>query len=793
MLKKFKTAMSLLFIFTFQMLLGLSFVSTSVVSASSVATIAVGQYVQLGKYYDEPIMWRCVDIDENGPLMLSDKILCLKAFDAAGTHPNDYNNYRLTYGSSLWETSNLRSWLNSSATAGNVSWSCGVAPAAGLVTCNEYADEKGFLSDGNFTSNEYSIIKNVEQKCILNSWDKSLKSGGTTSHVYNESIADIVQNYDNAYYKNLSDRMFLLDVKQLNKVWQNLGAYYVAQPTEKAIINSKYINPNLVTDKNWQMFIRTPYPSFYPMMLRRINENGVINYGGANSGNYGVRPAFYLDLSMANLAVGDGSSQNPFILGVSSACDILSSTTPNNATITTNSIKANFSNATSNITVNVTTSENATWKLYSDATCTTEISSKALNLVVGANLAYIKVTAQDGVTTKIYTLIITRDIEVGQYIQFGSYYGEPILWRVINKNADGSLMLLAEKILSIKPFDASGDLTDGRGDADRISSGSNYWEKSNLKEWLNSESQIVNYSHQVPDATHISSENMNDYATETGFLYNFTPSEIRAIQPVTHKSLLANTDIVVNDGGTEPQIYNSSIASVSQNYHTAYYKSVDEKVFLLDEKELHDYVYAKGYDYLRKPTTKAVLNSEFKFKSLLNDTNNWNYWLRSPYADTSSNVRYVSYNGGVYDACAYNIDVGVVPALNLKADIVIDGGDGSIQIPYIVTDSLPINTNYEISNLSFVSTQGNGSVTLNIKNKTLASGTVNIIYAVYKDKKLINSIISNQSFMIGETKPLQQSITITNGAWDIAKVFVWDDITKISPLSTCAEFVNLQK
>jgi putative cell wall-binding protein len=37
------------------------------------ATINIGDYVQMGKYYDEPILWRCVDIDENGPLMLADK------------------------------------------------------------------------------------------------------------------------------------------------------------------------------------------------------------------------------------------------------------------------------------------------------------------------------------------------------------------------------------------------------------------------------------------------------------------------------------------------------------------------------------------------------------------------------------------------------------------------------------------------------------------------------------------------------------------------------------------------
>ena len=37
--------------------------------------INIGDYVQMGTYYGAPILWRCVDIDENGPLMLSDKII----------------------------------------------------------------------------------------------------------------------------------------------------------------------------------------------------------------------------------------------------------------------------------------------------------------------------------------------------------------------------------------------------------------------------------------------------------------------------------------------------------------------------------------------------------------------------------------------------------------------------------------------------------------------------------------------------------------------------------------------
>ncbi|MBR1738002.1 MAG: hypothetical protein IJ736_13490 [Firmicutes bacterium] len=47
-------------------------------------TVKVGDYFEMGTYFDEPILWRCIAYDENGPLMLSDRILCMKAFDAAG-------------------------------------------------------------------------------------------------------------------------------------------------------------------------------------------------------------------------------------------------------------------------------------------------------------------------------------------------------------------------------------------------------------------------------------------------------------------------------------------------------------------------------------------------------------------------------------------------------------------------------------------------------------------------------------------------------------------------------------
>jgi hypothetical protein len=69
-MKKF-TSVILTLVMTIS-ILGFSIVTPIKVNAT--ATINIGDYVQMGKYYDEPILWRCVDIDENGPLMLADKI-----------------------------------------------------------------------------------------------------------------------------------------------------------------------------------------------------------------------------------------------------------------------------------------------------------------------------------------------------------------------------------------------------------------------------------------------------------------------------------------------------------------------------------------------------------------------------------------------------------------------------------------------------------------------------------------------------------------------------------------------
>jgi len=280
-------------------------------------------------------------------------------------------------------------------------------------------------------------------------------------------------------------------------------------------------------------------------------------------------------------------------------------------------------------------------------------------------------------------------MKVGDYIQFGHYYGDPILWRVINVNANGSYFLLSDKILCLKSFDAEGDLAGGKGDKDRKINGSSYWKLSNIREWLNSSDKKVKYSSQVPDKTHVNG-GINPYDAEAGFLSNFTADERAAIQPVTHKCILSIVDKSAAKGGTKAYDHGTSgFSTIMGNYDAAYYENVQDNVFLLDVKEIHDFVYNRKWETMKFPTVKAVANQSF-IKKTLSSTQYWYYWLRSPYSVTSYSVQTVAVgevpNGfqGYVDFAGADIGVGgVAPALNLKASISVSEGNGSISNPYI--------------------------------------------------------------------------------------------------------------
>ena len=274
------------------------------VQAASKPDIKVGDYVKMGTYNNASILWRCVSIDDNGPLMLADKIVDTLAYDAktndnstSKSHSRSYK--RDDYGSNYWKDSNMRSWLNSTAEAGKVDWLCGNPPKDGYVSgVGAYNEKAGFLNA--FSKSEIAAMKTVTQRSLVShpEYNKGIVEGDANSDLlYYTDISEAVANYDNSYFETTTEKVFLLDVKQANAVWKNLKGYYVA-----------YNNNGIA----WPYWLRTPVTDCNHDM-RYISSSGQVGRYAPWYSDLGVRPAFYLDSEYFVATAGSGSQSNPYI------------------------------------------------------------------------------------------------------------------------------------------------------------------------------------------------------------------------------------------------------------------------------------------------------------------------------------------------------------------------------------------------------------------------------------------------------------------------------------------------
>ena len=274
------------------------------VQAASKPDIKVGDYIKMGTYNNTSILWRCVSIDDNGPLMLADKIVDTLAYDAktndnsnSKSHSRSYK--RDDYGSNYWKDSNMRSWLNSTAEAGKVDWLCGNPPKDGYVSgVGAYNEKAGFLNA--FSKSEIAAMKTVTQRSLVShpEYNKGIVEGDANSDLlYYTDISEAVANYDNSYFETTTEKVFLLDVKQANAVWKNLKGYYVAY------------NSNGMA---WPYWLRTPVTDCNHDM-RYISSSGQVGRYAPWYSDLGVRPAFYLDSEYFVATSGSGSQSNPYI------------------------------------------------------------------------------------------------------------------------------------------------------------------------------------------------------------------------------------------------------------------------------------------------------------------------------------------------------------------------------------------------------------------------------------------------------------------------------------------------
>mgnify|MGYP000718981458 CR=1 FL=1 len=276
-------------------------------AADTETRVQLGDYIQLGSYDGEPILWRCVSVDENGPLMLSDRVLCdYMPYDAqtsansiSGSHRR--SGYRSKYGSNHWRDSDMRSWLNSDAEAGQVKWLCGNPPTKDHVMEyngeGAYDDKAGFLNG--FTRDEAAAIKTVTQRSIVShpEYTAGYIDAPGTDLPYNTDIDSVADGYEGAHYENITDKVFLLDVKQLHTVSKNLGNYYIGW------------NRN---GTQWNYWLRTPVTDCNHDM-RYVTPQGSILRAAPYVGYYGVRPAFYLDTAYYAVTSGSGTAAAPYV------------------------------------------------------------------------------------------------------------------------------------------------------------------------------------------------------------------------------------------------------------------------------------------------------------------------------------------------------------------------------------------------------------------------------------------------------------------------------------------------
>ena len=270
---------------------------------SKTTQIELGQYISLGKYNGKDVIWRCVSVDDKGSLMLADKVIDTLPYDAktndnnrSKSHSRNYK--RDTYGSNYWKDSNMRSWLNSTAAAGEVKWLCGNQPRAGYVKGNAYDQKAGFLND--FSKAEIAAMKNMTQRSLVSHPEYNLgfhDGEGRSDLELNYDIENVDSNFDSAYGENSTEKVFLPDVQQVNTVWKNFGNYYIAR-NEQGVA--------------WPYWLRTPVTDCNHDM-RYVHSNGSVGREWPNTDYIGVRPAFYLDSDYYVTTSGDGSASNPYV------------------------------------------------------------------------------------------------------------------------------------------------------------------------------------------------------------------------------------------------------------------------------------------------------------------------------------------------------------------------------------------------------------------------------------------------------------------------------------------------
>lgn len=219
-------------------------------------------------------------------------------------------------------------------------------------------------------------------------------------------------------------------------------------------------------------------------------------------------------------------------------------------------------------------------------------------------------------------------------------------------------------------IEASGTVNTAPNSARQFGSG--YWQSSTIREWLNSESNYVEYTSLRPD-----SNGLGKYAydNQPGFLTNFTENERNAIA-ITRRRVMLSDETHVKDGGNRDAYAFYRLNAISPQFEGIYnnwdsynHQVVNDKVFLLNIVEYFYYLECNDLEYTKKMTD--FIKEKYNRSSDVAD------WFLT--AQRVSNLENKDFNHSI-SADGYSIEaspssaLGTVPALHVKPDYVFSNG-----------------------------------------------------------------------------------------------------------------------
>lgn len=265
-----------------------------------------------------------------------------------------------------------------------------------------------------------------------------------------------------------------------------------------------------------------------------------------------------------------------------------------------------------------------------------------------------------------------------------TYYGAPIVWRIVDKNHSGypanSITLLSEKIIKYATFDVaepSNPTTNaGMYEDNRTYFGNNRYAHSNIRQWLNKSGAPWYTAQHTYDAP-------PTYQNEAGFLTGFSSNFLSSI---------LTTSVPVRCAYDFDGISN---------------ETVSDKVFLLSRDEVTGYDndpdtgagskinwFRKdnaGYTTQVESTPQAITNAPSNI-----DTSDNRWWLRSPSLNTCSRTSVVYWRPG-YNHIESTSDhskenYGIRPAINISSNVWVSDSPNSSGVYTISWNTPPSAT-----------------------------------------------------------------------------------------------------